>query len=358
MAMKIHVGKDVTRTTFAVLFIVMLTAAVFWVLRPFLPSILWATIIVIASWPLLIRLQGMFRGKRGLATAVMTILLLLVVVVPLTLAVFAIADNAGEIVAWVRSLADLSLSSPPSWVDRIPFVGGKVAEEWKHFASLSSDERTAMLTPYVKTAVLWFTNAAGGFASLAVEFLLTLVIAAILYAHGDTAASWIVSLARRLAGTQGEEAVILAGKSIRGVALGVGVTAAVQAGIGGIGLLVTGIPATPILTAVMLMLCLAQLGPLLVLLPSVGWLYWSGKVFLGTVLLVISIIAGTVDGLLRPLLIRKGLKLPLVLIFAGVIGGLISFGFVGVFIGPVVLAVALTLLQTWVSEGSQAEPSE
>ncbi len=358
MAMKVHVGKDVTRTTFAVLFIVMLTAAVFWVLRPFLPSILWATIIVIASWPLFMKLQGMLRGRRMLSTAVMTVLLLLVVVVPLTLAVFAIADNASNIVEWVRTLADLSLSPPPAWVGRIPFVGERIAGQWEHFSSLSADERSALLIPYVKTAVRWFVNAAGGIASVIFEFMLTLIIAAILYAHGDASASGIISLARRLAGQQGEEAVILAGKSIRGVALGVGVTAAVQAGIGSIGLLVTGIPATPILTAVMLMLCLAQLGPLLVLLPSVGWLYWSGNVFLGTVLLVISVIAGTIDGLLRPLLIRKGLKLPLVLIFAGVIGGLISFGFVGVFIGPVVLAVALTLLQTWVSEGVQTESSE
>lgn len=358
MEMKSLASRDVARTTFAVLFIVMITATVFWVLRPFLPSIIWATIIVIASWPALIRLQAVLWGKRGLASAVMTILLLLIVVVPLTMVVFAIADRADDITAWIRSLADLTLSRPPSWVDRIPLAGERISAQWERFASLSSEERSALLTPYVRTAVRWFMGHAGGIAAVVFEFMMTLIIAAILYAKGEAAASGVIRVAKRLAGQQGEDSVILAAKSIRGVALGVGVTAAVQTGIGGIGLIVTGVPAAPILTAVMLVLCVAQLGPILILIPSVAWLYWSGSVLWGTVLLVLSIIAGTIDNFLRPLLIRKGVDLPLVLIFAGVIGGLISFGVVGLFIGPVVLAVALTLLQAWVSDSGQSGSGE
>jgi predicted PurR-regulated permease PerM len=140
----------------------------------------------------------------------------------------------------------------------------------------------------------------------------------------------------------------MAGKAIRGVALGVGLTAVVQSVLGGIGLAVAGVPAAAALTAAMFLLCIAQLGPALVLIPAVIWLFWSGQTFWGSVLLVWTVIVGTMDNFLRPILIKKGADLPLLLIFAGVIGGLIAFGIIGLFIGPVVLAVTYTLLGSWV----------
>jgi len=114
---------------------------------------------------------------------------------------------------------------------------------------------------------------------------------------------------------------------------------------------VTGIPAAGLLTAVIVLLCLAQVGPFLVMVPAVIWLYWSGQPVRGTVLLVFLVVAGTIDNFVRPFLIRKGADLPLLLIFAGVIGGLIAFGIIGLFIGPVMLAVTYTLLKEWVADG-------
>jgi predicted PurR-regulated permease PerM len=119
--------------------------------------------------------------------------------------------------------------------------------------------------------------------------------------------------------------------------------------VGGIGLFLAGIPAAALLTAVMAILCLAQLGPILVLIPAIIWLYWSGQPAWGTVLLVFLVVAQTIDNFIRPFLIKKGADLPLLLIFAGVIGGLIAFGVIGLFIGPVVLAISYTLLKAWVS---------
>jgi predicted PurR-regulated permease PerM len=142
---------------------------------------------------------------------------------------------------------------------------------------------------------------------------------------------------------------VLAGKAVRGIVLGVVVTALVQAAVGGVGLFIVGVPAAALLTAVMSILCLAQLGPLLVLIPAIIWLYWSGQAAWGTVLLVFSAVAGTIDNVIRPFLIKKGADLPLLLIFPGVIGGLIAFGIIGLFIGPVALAVTYTLLKAWVS---------
>jgi predicted PurR-regulated permease PerM len=189
---------------------------------------------------------------------------------------------------------------------------------------------------------------------MAVQFLLSVMISAILYSNGEMASEGGRRFVRRLGGPRGEDALILAGKAVRGVALGVVVTALVQSILGGIGLAVAGVPAAGILTAVMFILCVAQVGAGVVLIPAVIWLYWSGHNVWGTVLLVVSILVLSLDNFLRPMLIKKGADLPLVLILTGVIGGLIAFGIIGIFIGPVVLAVTYRLLEAWV-EGEMDE---
>jgi predicted PurR-regulated permease PerM len=198
--------------------------------------------------------------------------------------------------------------------------------------------------------VLWLASQAGGLGRLLLHFLLTVVITAILYATGETAARGVRRFAHRLAGDRGEESVVLAGQAIRAVALGVVVTALVQSAAAGIGLLVVGFPYAAVLTAIIFMLCVAQLGPILVLAPAVGWLYWSGHTGWGTVLLIWTVLVGGLDNVLRPILIRRGADLPLLLIFAGVIGGLVSFGVIGLFVGPVILAVTYRLLESWIAD--------
>jgi len=350
-------SRDITRTTLAVLFIGVLIAASFWILRPFITSIVWATIIVVSTWPILLRLQARLWGRRGLAVTIMTAALLLVIVVPLLLAISAIVGRADDLVARVKSLSELPMPALPEWVNSIPLAGRRLAAKWQEYAALSREELSTQITPYAQTSVRWFAAQAGSFATVMVQFLLTVIIAAIMYAKGEAAAEGICSFARRLAGNRGEETAVLAAKSCRGVALGVVLTAVVQSGIGGISLAVTGVPAALVLTAVMFMFCLAQIGPVLILVPSVIWLYWSGQALWGTVLLIMSVFAITIDNFLRPLLIKKGVDLPLLLIFAGVIGGLMAFGVIGLFIGPVVLAVTYTLLKSWVSGSAEGETS-
>jgi predicted PurR-regulated permease PerM len=139
------------------------------------------------------------------------------------------------------------------------------------------------------------------------------------------------------------------------VALGVGVTAIVQAVIGGIGLAIAGVPFAALLTAVMFMLCIIQVGPTLVLLPATIWVFWSGATGWGIVLAVWTLVVGTMDNFLRPWLIKRGADLPLLLIFAGVIGGLLGFGLVGIFVGPVMLAVSYTLIDAWMQDADEPE---
>jgi predicted PurR-regulated permease PerM len=151
--------------------------------------------------------------------------------------------------------------------------------------------------------------------------------------------------------------VRIAGQSIRAVALGIIVTAVVQAGLAGIGLGVAGVPYALALTALIFMLCLAQLGPLQVLLPVVIWLYWQDVNTTATLLLVWSLLVGSLDNFLRPILIRRGADLPFLLIMAGVIGGLLAFGVIGLFIGPVVLAVSYRLLEAWIEDRTDPSPA-
>jgi len=190
-----------------------------------------------------------------------------------------------------------------------------------------------------------------------VQFLLTVAIAAVMYGSGEQAAATVIRFGRRLGGERGETAVRLAGQAIRSVALGVVVTAVAQSVLGGIGLAVVGVPFAPVLTALMFMLCLAQIGPALVLISAVVWMYYAGDALWATVLLAFSLVARTMDNFLRPVLIRKGAHLPLLLILAGVIGGLLAMGPLGIFLGPTVLAVGYTLLNAWMAEGDEAEPN-
>lgn len=344
------VRQDLTRTVLAVVCIFLLIAASLWVLRPFLAATVWATMLVVATWPLLKSLEARFGNRRAPAVAVMTLGMLLLLVLPLWGAIETIAEHADQVTEVAKKVAVTGVPQPPEWVGRLPLVGERLATNWRQLAEGGSAGLVSRSAPYLKDAASWVLGQAGSLGGMLIQFLLVVIIAAILYSSGETAARSVRRFGQRLAGERGENSVILAGQAIRGVALGVGVTAIVQTVLGGIGLAVAGVPFASLLSAVMLMLCIAQLGPALVLFPAVGWMYWTGDNVWATVLLVWSLIVGSLDNFLRPMLIKRGADLPLLLIFAGVIGGMLGFGLVGIFIGPVVLAVTYTLLEAWIED--------
>jgi len=344
--------NDLTRTTLAVGFTGGLIIAAFWIMQPFIAAFIWATMIVVSTWPLMRAAQRLLWGRRGLAVIVMTSALLLVVIVPLALAVLTLAEHAGDVGEWLKTFARASVPPPPGWVEGLPLIGPKLAAEWQAIATLGTEDLRASVAPYARDAARWILGKAGTLAAFFLHLLLTVIIAVMLYYKGEEAAAGVRAFARRLAGPRGEQAVTLAGQAIRAVALGVVVTAVVQAVLGGIGLAVAGVPLASFLTALMFVLAIAQIGAGPVLVLAVAWLYWSGSPVWGTAMLVWTLIVGSLDNIMRPLLIKRGADLPLVLIFAGVIGGLLAFGLVGLFVGPVVLAVAYTQLAAWVSEGA------
>lgn len=345
------IRRDLARTTLAIFCIIGLIGLSLWVLRPFLAATVWATMLVVATWPLFRSLEVRLGNRRSPAVLLMSLAMLLLLVLPLWLAIDTISDHFGQLTAAGRSLAENGLPPPPAWVSGLPLVGESVAGFWQQVALDGSTGVIAKVTPYAADTGKWVLAQVGGLGGMLIQFFLVVTIAAILYSSGESGARMALRFGRRLAGERGEKSIVLAGQAIRGVALGVGVTAIIQTVLGGIGLVVVGIPFASLLSALMLMLCIAQIGPMLVLLPAVGWMYWQGDTGWATGLLVWSLIVGSLDNFLRPMLIRRGADLPLLLIFAGVIGGMLGFGLVGIFVGPVVLAVTYTLMQAWVEDG-------
>ncbi len=346
--------RELTRPLLGLLSLGALIVASFWTLRPFLAPGIWAAMIVVATWPAMLWLQARLWQRRAWAVVAMTVLLLLVFIVPLALAIGTIVTNAEEIGAGLKAIAAFRMPAAPDWLAGLPVIGAPLAQAWQQAVAAGMDGLLARSMPYAGSVTRWIVAEAGNLGFLFLQFLLTLILAALMYAHGETAAATIQRFGHRLAGERGENAVLLAAQAIRSVALGVVLTAVAQSGLGALGLAVAGVPYTGLLAAVMLLLCIAQIGPSPVLVPAVIWLYWSGESAWGTALLAWSVAVVTMDNVLRPMLIRRGADLPLLLIFAGVIGGLLGFGLVGIFVGPVVLAVAYTLLKAWLEERTAA----
>ena len=217
--------RELPRFLLAILFMALTIIASLWILRPFLPALIWSTLIVVSTWPLMLMVQRRLWRKRGLAVIVMTTALLLVVILPLALAVLTITEHADDVAGRLKALAHAGVPAPPGWVEQVPLVGPKLAASWQAVAALSSDELQARVAPYAKGVAGWILSKAGGLAAFFLHLLLTVIISVLLYYKGEAAAAGLRAFARRLAGPRGEQSVMLAGQAIRAVALGVVVTA-------------------------------------------------------------------------------------------------------------------------------------
>ena len=194
--------RDLTRSVLAILLMAVLIGTSFWVLSPFLLSLVWAMMIVVATWPLMLKVQAALR-RRGLAVALMTGALLLVFIVPLLLAVQTVAANIDTLTRWMRTLATASIPPPPEWVAKIPLVGARLAEQWNVIAAAGKEDLAARIAPYATGVAHWLAGALGSVGLLTIQFLLTVLIAAIIYSRGETARDALIRFGRRLAGDRG-----------------------------------------------------------------------------------------------------------------------------------------------------------
>ena len=193
--------NDLTRTILGALFIVALIGISLWILLPFLAAIIWAATIVAATWPLMIKIQSWLWGRRWAAVTVMTLILLCVLVVPLSAAIGVIVSNTDTIIGWAKSLAQYEITTAPEWVRRLPFVGVPAAEAWNKLAASGYQGIAARAWPYAGGVIKWFVSHVGSLGALFVQFLLTVILSALLYANGERAAEGVLRFGQRLAGT-------------------------------------------------------------------------------------------------------------------------------------------------------------
>ena len=233
---------DLGRITLSVLFIGGLIAGSLWILSPFLGAAIWATMIVVATWPMLRRVERALGGHRAPAVAVMSMGLLAILIVPLGVALQAILEHADELVALLERLPETKLPAPPEWLGRVPLAGVRLQAAWTNLASEGLADLMVQAQPHLRAVATWLAQHASGFALLLVQFVLIVILAAVLYTGGESWVGWMRGFARKLADDRGDRIVVLAGQAIRGVALGVVVTAVVQSILGGIGLIIAGVP--------------------------------------------------------------------------------------------------------------------
>lgn len=348
---------DVMRYVLAIAAVGALAFLSGWVLLPFMAAGVWSVLIVVATWPLLLGLQRVFGGRRLPAAMVMTFGILMLLVLPLILLISTTVQHSSSLMQLGKHLSSGQLPLAPLWLDEVPLIGTLLTQFWNSIAASSTAALFKQYAlPHLSTAGQWLFNHLSGAGGIILQFVLMALLSAVMYLQGEKAAKLARQIGRRLGGERGESAMLLTAQAIRSVALGVGLTALLQTLMGTIGLAIAGVPYPALFGAVMLFLCIAQIGPSPVLVPAVIWMFWRGDDTGWAIFLAIwSLVVITMDNVLRPWLIRRGADLPLMLVLIGVIGGLLTFGLVGIFIGPVVLAVTYTLLIAWLDESIEAQ---
>jgi predicted PurR-regulated permease PerM len=346
-------ARDVTarvalieRSILALLFIGLLVG-VLAIVRPFTTAILFGATLSTAAWPLR---QVLVRGglSRSAAAAVLLVLSLVVVVLPMLL----VAPHlAAQLAGGAHRIQAYFAATPqqPAWIKSLPLIGRRAAAIWERIVEAKGNLRT-LLEPYTDDVEQIMIGAAGALADSLVQVLLSLIVATMFWVNGDGLVAILHDALRRLGGLLAEQALDVAAGAIRGVAYGVVGTAVIQAALLTIGLAVAGVPGAATLGFVGLLLALSQIGgPLLILIwgGAAWWLFAQDQQTWGALMIVWGVLVGMVDNFVKPWLIGFGVAMPMSLTILGVFGGFIAFGFLGLFIGPTLIAMLFTLFQAW-----------
>jgi predicted PurR-regulated permease PerM len=327
----------------------LLAYGVFRVLEPFAMAVAFGAFIAIGTWPARAWLVG--RGVRpGIAAAALLSVLVLAVGLPLLLMAPGLADQIAEVALRARVMIENLPEAAPAWVTDLPMVGDRAAALWTRLQSVQGDINT-LVAPYSGQIARTLVEIGQAAAGSIVQLLLALLVAAMFWTSGDTLVAQLRDIAGRLGGQTGVASVDAAGGAVRGVAWGVVGTGILQAVLMAIGLAIAGVPAAGVLGFLTMVFSISQvLSPLVVVtwVGAAAWLYTEGQTGWAIFMLAWGIlpVSGS-DNIVRPLLIQRGSAMPLGLIILGVFGGLIAFGFLGLFVGPALLAVAHGLLKAW-----------
>jgi predicted PurR-regulated permease PerM len=317
------------------------------VLWPFLSALLWAAVLCFSTWPVYVWLERMLRGRRTLAALVMTLLVALIVVAPFAIVVATLADSVASLVTAANRVLEQGPPSPPAWVAQLPLVGERLAVYWQGLAYNAPAfvvELTKLIRPATDLAVASGAVLGVGF----LELVLSVFIAFFFYRHGRQMAAYVRGSSERIAGTRARHLLAVAGSTVTGVVYGLLGTALAQGLLAGIGFWIAGVPQAFLLGFLTFILSFVPAAPPLVWGSVALWLFFQGEVGWGFFIAAWGLLLiSSIDNVLRPYLLTQANSLPVLLSFFGFLGGILAFGFIGVFLGPVLLAVGYTLFLEW-----------
>ncbi|MDF0606550.1 AI-2E family transporter [Neisseriaceae bacterium TC5R-5] len=328
------------------------------VIQPFLGALTWAAIIAISAWPLYCRLQRRLHGRHKLAAVLIVMTLGLALAAPIGLMVMTLADTLPYLSDLAHDLTTITPPSPPAWLANLPLVGETVLRFW-HSVQVDLPGFLEKIRPAINSVALWMLSGGANLGISLLEIVLAIVVAGLLLINGDQLWHTVEQMVIKLGGAPAGELPQVIARTIRSVTTGVVGTALVQTILCVIGLLIAGVPGSLVLGFLCFVIAVAQLPTLIVWLPAAIWVFYIGETGLAIFLLVWGfLLVNTIDNVIKPLLISQGAQMPLSVIFIGVIGGLIAWGVIGLFIGPTLLAVGLTMLRHWLRQAEESEDED
>jgi predicted PurR-regulated permease PerM len=321
--------------------------------RPFITIMVWSIVLTVALYPVYEIMVSWLGGRRRLAAALLTLINLLIVIGPATWLALSLIDG-------LRTLSDkldfsaFALPPPPITVKSWPMIGGTLYQYWE-LASTNLHAALAKIAPELKPVGSFLLQIAAGAGIGTVKFLVAVVVAGFLFSPAPMLVDELRLFLRRIASGRGEQFARLAGDTIRAVSRGVVGISALQAFLAALGLYAIGIPAAGLLTTIILIFGIIQIGPTVVIIPLVIWTWISTDTTTALLFTAYMMPVSLLDNILRPLVLGRGLDTPILVILLGVIGGTISQGITGLFLGPIVLAVIWNLLMAWISDQDGAK---
>lgn len=315
------------------------------IVKPFIGMIFWGVIIAVALNPVYERFHALLGGRRGLAVTLFTVAMLVLLIIPVVLLADTVVQGAVQLGTALRDGA-IRIPEPPASVAGWPIIGERLDTFWR-LASENLEEALAQVRPQIAALSRWLLSAAAGAGLGVLTFFAAIIIAGVLMGNAASGQQAAHALFTRLIGERGEEIVDLAESTVRSVATGILGVALIQSLLAGLGFLAVGIPGAGLLALICLFLAIIQVGPLLVLIGAVIYVFQTAATTTAVIFTIWCVFVGTIDNVLKPLLLGRGVKVPMLVIFLGAIGGFLSMGIIGLFVGSIVMVLGYTLLMLW-----------
>jgi predicted PurR-regulated permease PerM len=317
------------------------------VLRPFVSALLWATVLSFSSWPVYRRLLGWLGNRRTIAALLMTLGMVLVFLLPFVIVGITLADNVKALTAASREWIQGGPPEPPAWLAKVPMVGVQATDYWKSLAA-DSAKLWADAQPLVERVGASLLKAGLALGGGVIELALSIFIAFFLFRDGVAVGQRLSAAVDRIGGERGGHLLLVASKTVRGVVYGILGTALAQAVVAGIGFIIAGVPGAALLALLTFFSSVVPIvGTALAWGPAAVWLFHEGSTGWGIFMIIWGLGVANIDNVIKPWLISQGSDMPFILIFFGVLGGALTFGFIGVFLGPTLLAVGFRVVEEW-----------